>query len=148
MVFISGPWDVALAAAGVTLLMRAVQAKVMGPQKEVKRRQDEMKKKQDKMMELHKKDPNHPEIAKLEAEITKDLQQMMKGMMWFSLAIIPVIPVFHYIQTAYADVQVTLPVLGWTLNWFWWYFATAILFSIALNAATIAVEKAKGKKAN
>ena len=58
--------EIAVIAAGITIVLNVLQQVMMGSRHEIKKRQEKLNEKQKKLLELQKKNPEHPELKNLQ----------------------------------------------------------------------------------
>jgi uncharacterized membrane protein (DUF106 family) len=104
--------------------------KFLGNQDEARKLKSDMKFYKEKMNEA-KKGNNKDEMNKYVSEMLKASQRQMKmNMKPMFASMVLFFLVLGWMGNIYAEVQFTLPVLGWVLNWFWIYFIVTIPFTV------------------
>ncbi|HLC45657.1 MAG TPA: EMC3/TMCO1 family protein [archaeon] len=127
--------EIAVIAAGITIVLNVLQQVMMGSRHEIKKRQEKLNEKQKKLLELQKKNPEHPELKKLQEELAREMMPVMKSMMaYMAVTMVAVLPAFWFLSGVYEGTEVVVPVVG-KMNWFWWYFSTALLSGLVVNKA-------------
>jgi uncharacterized membrane protein (DUF106 family) len=153
--------DIALISLALALVSQFIQ-RVVFDKKGMQAKQKEMKEKSTKARELMKKgdDKSMKQMEELNKEIMESMSTMMSGSFkMMAVMFIVYMPVLWYLPEAYSgtiDLPIPLPWLGGegqgliaftsTTNWLGWYFISAMVFSLGLNAIINLVGKVRGAK--
>ncbi|RLG10826.1 hypothetical protein DRN69_08545 [Candidatus Pacearchaeota archaeon] len=104
-------------------------------QQEMKRLKDELKELQKKAKE-HKNEPE--KVLEIQKELaSKNLEYMKHSFKPMIYTFIPIIIVFWWLKGLYQDFGtiLTIPFVGWGLNWIWTYIIFSFIFSLIVRKA-------------
>lgn len=75
--------------------------------------------------------------------LTKEM--MINSFKPMAITIVPILVIFFFLNNNYGPLGniIELPILNWSLSWFWWYLIIAITASIIMEAIYKRYRKAK-----